>query len=433
MHPLGVVQKKERQYKMKKKLHAAVSFVLVAMLLVGLFLNPQIAFANPDWHGSTDPHPTCEGWSVTVNTNWGGYVGYIIESTNLSGSWTTNQVGVDWYVLIGWDWVDENGVSHHEEWDDSGYIARPPCPTDTAVPTATTEPTATAVPTNTPTLEPTPTTEPTEAPAKMRICHRIGESAPWGWQAIEIAIAAWPSHQQHGDFEWEGPEEDWGEPGNGGITPADQWCLDNQPTDPTPTPLPTATPIPDPEWEFEWSYEVNCVQPWLRVNNLNSETVWVEGEILANDILVARVPPQYSECPPGGWCGPEGDMPANFFGIVTMWVEVSYGGEIVAEKRISEVLNCTQPQAPTATPTEPSETPPTPTPGTGPTNTPTPTTIVPPPGRTPPPDGVIVDSGADPEDYDENAMMWNIGIWAVILCTIGAIWIAIHNRSRRRN
>lgn len=131
--------------------------------------------------------------------------------------------------------------------------------------------------------------------------------------------------------------------------------------EPTETIEPTATetiePTTTPDFDFDWDVKINCIQPFIRVHNLSDVTVKVNGEIWANTYLVAKVPSQYEDVPPDWWGGPEGDMPANFVGTLTGWVTVSYGGSIVAQKNISQEMNC----APTTTPVTPTVTEITPT------------------------------------------------------------------------
>src|SRR3989344_4982239 len=58
---------------------------------------------------------------------------------------------------------------------------------------------------------------------KMNICHKTGSESN-SWNALQISPDAWAAHQSHGDFEYEGPVDDEGEPTEDG----DEWCGDNE-------------------------------------------------------------------------------------------------------------------------------------------------------------------------------------------------------------
>lgn len=109
------------------------------------------------WHGSTEEHADCSGWNVDVDTRWTDddgnvHVGEIVESHNLSGSWTSYPQTINWSVKVRW--------ATGETWRDSGSIEAPFCPTNTPVPTAT--PTLVPPPTATnTTVPPTPIFTPT--------------------------------------------------------------------------------------------------------------------------------------------------------------------------------------------------------------------------------------------------------------------------------
>ena len=72
----------------------------------------------------------------------------------------------------------------------------------------------------TPTETPTPT--PTPEDSKINICHKSG---PVNWGAIQIPQSAWPAHQGHGDFLYNGPVGADGKPTGDG----DSWCANNLP------------------------------------------------------------------------------------------------------------------------------------------------------------------------------------------------------------
>lgn len=94
---------------------------------------------------------------------------------------------------------------------------------------------------------------------------------------------------------------------------------------------------PDIAWNFEWDTDVDaCGSVQNRVHNLNSVEVQVTGSITAKsddgnefDIAVAVGP---GNCPPGGWCGPIGDVPSNFVGEIRGTTSVHYQGSQVGSK-----------------------------------------------------------------------------------------------------
>jgi len=230
---------------------------------------------------------------------------------------------------------------------------------------------------------------------------------PQGVQAKQIFICWHHESQGQGDPSWDKcmPDDSvHGHDGHVGDHVSD--VCENCGEEPTETAEPTATetiiPSPTPSFNFEWDVKIDCVQPFIRVHNLSDVTVKVNGEIWAGSYLVAKVPPQYEEVGPDQWGGPEGDMPANFVGLLTGWVKVSYKGVLVAQKEINQELNC----APTATPVTPTVTPVTPT-ATGVTLTPTSTQILPTstgkPQITPQP---VAPTGAADQDFS-----W---VWFVI-------------------
>ncbi len=360
-----------------------IVFVLVFTIMFLFVVNVAVAAPPEDQHcpeGGTK-FDSGEGNEVIdgVVIDWSGHH---VEVSNGEAEICV-KAGTEnsekFWLSGGWDvdWTNDGG-----QIPDISYLVvyQVQCPTP--------EPT----PTNTPEPSPTPTEPPTflfdfEWQAN---CQHVGAKAH-NLSDVEIGISGnvWAQPV-------DGDKVVIGEMPPGSVCPIDGWCgpeetlgdwftdfqgtvggelelsfngevIETQSFGPETlncAPQPTPTVTQPPGWNFEWSQDINCVQPWLRVKNINQVDIHVEGEIWAANYLVSRVPPQYQEVPPGEWGGPEGDMPELFVGTVTEWIEISYQGQLIVRKDFSEELNCTIPDTPTPTATNP---PPTQT-GTPPPN-----------------------------------------------------------------
>ena len=89
------------------------------------------------------------------------------------------------------------------------------------------------------------------ASSKVNICHRT-ESERNPWEAIRINRSALDTHLDHGDFLYDGPTKDNGQPTRNG----DEWCEENGPNEDGDDLSPTPTPIVD-----ECDQDDDCISP----------------------------------------------------------------------------------------------------------------------------------------------------------------------------
>ncbi len=118
----------------------------------------------------------------------------------------------------------------------------------------------------------------------------------------------------------------------------------NTPVPPSPTPIPaTATTAPVNVQVDQGAYcpaNGQVGRAWMSLKNpFPNPDTW-RGEMDANGIKVGGNNPQYEVTQGYQWSHLGWEVPAGFSGMITGWMELVYGGQVITHKTFSFNLNC---------------------------------------------------------------------------------------------